>query len=55
MPLYDYFCTKCKVEIETDEDGYIECPKCGSHRYIRDFGDYESAVWESQDFNWNKR
>lgn len=57
MAQFEYFCTECKIKIETDQSGYIKCPQCKSGTYIRDFEDYDEPLWAyyGDDFNWNKR
>ena len=57
MAQYEYFCTECKIKIETDQSGYIKCPQCNSGTNIRDFEDYDEPLWAycGKDFNWNKK
>jgi len=54
---YEYYCTKCKTKITHDELTHVECPVCKSGKYIRDYGDYESPIWENfqDNYNWNKK
>jgi Zn finger protein HypA/HybF involved in hydrogenase expression len=54
----EYYCTKCKIKIESPWLVYVECPKCKSGSHIRDYddcGEYDNLVMGGGDYNWNKR
>lgn len=54
--MFEYYCLRCRIKVETDETGFVECPQCGKGDEIRDYGDYEEPIWAHfrDDYNWNK-
>lgn len=53
-----YFCKKCNWFGTKKEMDGINCPECGEHRHIYDYGDYgdyDNQVMGGGDFNWNKK
>jgi Zn finger protein HypA/HybF involved in hydrogenase expression len=49
-------CIKCGWEGKKEDRDGINCPDCGDHREIYDWGDWpESIAYDFNDFNWNQK